>query len=273
MGREQTDLQEGWDDESLRREISRLEQTDKDVFMIHSWHVSALPTQRRKDRKINRHSIFVRLFRHFRKRGAERRTVSRVDQSARQRPRQFIEQAIEIFKQRGGRVIVEIGIMRQPLTHPIEESGHACCNDGHSSILWARTGAELYCVDYDPACVKTTREEMARHGFAGVTTLRDDGIRFLAGFNRPIDLLYLDAWDADLPDSAAKHLEAYRTARPSLRCSSIILIDDTDVELVGNELVLNGTGQGGKGRLVIPETQLDGYRIVASGRQTLLVRD
>ncbi len=50
---------------------------------------------------------------------------------------------------------------------------------------------------------------------------------------------------------------------------SIILIDDTDVERI-NEQVVFSNGISGKGKLVIPQAIKDGYNVIFSGRQTLL---
>jgi hypothetical protein len=169
-------------------------------------------------------------------------------------------------------VIVEIGSMRQPITHPLDESNHPCCNDGHSSALWARTGAEFYTVDFSKECSDTTRRELHRLKFHNATVINDDGIRFLENFGKKIDLLYLDAWDVNFPGSAENHLKAYLAARGKLQEKCVLLIDDTDVELVGGSLVLTASFDGGKGRLVVPQAQQDGFTLVSRGRQTLLVR-
>jgi hypothetical protein len=88
-----------------------------------------------------------------------------------------------------------------------------------------------------------------------------DGIKFLAKFQQPIGLLYLDGWDV-IPgtDYAEKHLLAYQTARPRLAATSLILIDDTDLLM------------GGKGKLVLPAAIRDGYELMVLGRQTMLLR-
>lgn len=86
-----------------------------------------------------------------------------------------------------------------------------------------------------------------------------DGVAFLEAFSRPIDLLYLDAWDAYLPGSQENHLRAYLAARKNLHTQSLILIDDTDLE------------QSSKGRLVIPRAIEDGLAVLFSEEgQTLL---
>ena len=162
--------------------------------------------------------------------------------------------------------------MRQPVTHPLDETHHPCCNDGHSSALWARTGAEFYTVDFSKECADTTRRELARMKFLNATVINDDGIRFLLHFEKKIDLLYLDAWDVTLPASAENHLKAYCAALGRMQEKCVLLIDDTDVELVGSSLVLTASCDGGKGRLVVPRALQDGFKLITRGRQTLLAR-
>lgn len=87
-----------------------------------------------------------------------------------------------------------------------------------------------------------------------------DGITFLQQFRKPIDLLYLDAWDPRVSGFQEKHLMAYLEARPNLHPRSLILIDDTDL------------GPWSKGTLVIQHALQDGYHIVYEGRQTLLAQ-
>lgn len=176
----------------------------------------------------------------------------------REYPAEYIKKAIEVFKSRNGRTIVEIGSMRSPLPHPIG-SGHCKggCMNGHSTMWWATTGANVYSVDISKESIELTSKIC--ENFKNVHALLHDGIDFLKTFQQPIDLLFLDAWDVvDGTPYAEKHLEAYLAAKPHLHGNSLILIDDTDIKNCG------------KGRLVIPEAIKDGYKIVFSGRQTLL---
>jgi hypothetical protein len=85
----------------------------------------------------------------------------------------------------------------------------------------------------------------------------------------PIDLLFLDAWDVNLEGSAERHLEAFKAAEQNLHEQSLVLIDDTDVDLVEDILVF-ADGVSGKGKLVIPYAVNRGWKVVFSGRQTLL---
>ena len=132
--------------------------------------------------------------------------------------------------------------------------------NGHSTMWWATTGAEVYSVDISEQFIGLTLKIC--ENFKNVHGVIQDGIAFLKSFEQPIDLLFLDAWDViEGTPFAEKHLEAYLAARPQLHENSLILIDDTDVQ------------DCGKGRLVIPQAIKDGYKVVFSGRQTLLAKE
>jgi hypothetical protein len=174
-------------------------------------------------------------------------------------PTEYIKKTIDLFKSNNGKIIVEIGTMRALLTHPID-SGHCKgCMDGHSTMWWATTGAEVYSVDISKESIDLTSKTC--ENFKNVHAIVRDGLEFLKSFEQPIDLLFLDAWDVvDGTPYAEKHLEAYFVAKPHLHENSLILIDDTDIK------------DCGKGRLVIPQAIKDGYTVVFSGRQTLLAK-
>jgi hypothetical protein len=174
-------------------------------------------------------------------------------------PTPYLKVASQLTREYGFKTIVEIGSMRHPLKHGLDEIDPVCCNDGHSTLFFADTGAEIFTVDVDPKCadvlVSWTRKYRNLHVYTA------DGIWFLKKFDRPIDVLYLDAWDV-VPslDYAQKHLDAYRAALPHLARTCLILIDDTDI--------LNG----GKGQLAIPQMIRDGFELVTWGRQAMLAR-
>ena len=65
----------------------------------------------------------------------------------RAKPRPYLQCAIELLGFLGSRNIVEIGCMRQPMRHTLEEFDPVCCNDGHSTLFWASTGNALWSVD------------------------------------------------------------------------------------------------------------------------------
>lgn len=177
----------------------------------------------------------------------------------RSKPRPYILSAIDLLDALGAPNIVEIGCMRLPMNHSLEEFDPVCCNDGHSTLFWAATGKPVWSVDIDKNACYLAAGYVQHYPNAKVVC--GDGIKFLAKFTQPIGLLYLDGWDV-IPgtDYAEKHLLAYQTARPRLAATSMILIDDTDLLM------------GGKGRLVLPAAIRDGYELMILGRQTMLLR-
>ena len=181
------------------------------------------------------------------------------EQLARGKPKKYLEAAIELFRALDGKTIVEIGCMRQPMNHPMSELHPKCCNDGHSTVFWCSTGAQVYSVDIDFKAVRIAKKSIREYRNGKV--LWTDGHKFLKKFKSRIDLLFLDAWDV-LPGTqyAENHLLAYLAAKDKLRDRNIIAIDDTDV------------GGGGKGRLLLPVLQAEGYDILVSGRQTIALK-
>lgn len=177
----------------------------------------------------------------------------------RAKPRPYLRTAIDLLGHLGARNIVEVGCMRQPMRHALDEFDPVCCNDGHSTMFWASTGHPLWSVDIDARACEVASQTVS--GFPGATVVCGDGIQFLRDFREPIGLLYLDGWDV-IPgtDYAEQHLSAYLEARTRLSDTSMILIDDTDLLM------------GGKGKLVVPAAIRDGYELVLFGRQTMLLR-
>jgi hypothetical protein len=160
-----------------------------------------------------------------------------------------INKALSEFRTRQGRLVVEIGSIRQ--------RGNLV-GDGYSTVAWAQFAEQVYSVDIDAEATGLTREETEE--FGNVVAVTQDGVEFLEAFNEPIDLLYLDAWDAFLPGSQENHLRAYMAARRNLHDRSLILIDDTNLV------------DGGKGRLVVPRAMEDGFNVIFAENQTLLGR-
>ncbi|MFW5794573.1 MAG: methyltransferase domain-containing protein [Bacillota bacterium] len=198
-----------------------------------------------------------------------------IDPNLRENPYFFIKRAINLLNDRNGKIIVEIGCMRMDFTHPINECHHECCNDGHSSALWASTGLEFYTVDISPSSISVARKILIdQMKCENVHIYQQDGLEFLNNFTKPIDLLFLDAWDVENTEYAEKHLEAYNVAKNNIHDKTLILIDDTDVywDFNKKDLFMSEDGLSGKGKLVIPEAQKDGFRIIFSGRQTLLAK-
>jgi len=180
--------------------------------------------------------------------------------SERGKPLPYLKVAAQLVREFNFKTIVEVGSMRHPLKHALDEFDPACCNEGHSTLYFAETGAEVFTTDVNPKCADVLASWTRKYRNLHVYTA--DGIWFLKKFDRTIDLLYLDAWDV-VPSSldyAQKHLEAYRAAIPHLAPACLVLIDDTDI--------LNG----GKGRLAIPQMIRDGFELVTWGRQAMLAR-
>lgn len=163
------------------------------------------------------------------------------------RPNRFqFEEAIAAFRQRNGRVIVEVGGIR---SRGWRET------DGHSTLRWP-ADATVWTVDNNAAAVKLTRELTADR--PNVLCVLADAIAFLRAFPARIDLLYLDGPHPDREDGRRWHLDAYRAAALSHRAA--LLVDDTDLPRLG------------KAEFVVPAALEDGFEVVAQDRQTLLVR-
>jgi len=190
----------------------------------------------------------------------------------RKAPFEFIREAIRLFTERKGKVIIEIGCMRQRFDHPIEEEPEDCPTrlDGHSTVHYAATDAIFYSCDVNPGAVELAKEYTQSR--TNTRILMKDGIKFLKNFGRKIDLLSLDAWDVDLSDCAEKHLEAYEACKRVLHKDTVVIIDDTDVSIIDGKLQPVKEGYGGKGRLLVPKMIEDGWRVVRSGRCTILVK-
>lgn len=200
-----------------------------------------------------------------------------VNQSIRKRPYLFIKQALNLLQEQNKQpIIVEIGSMRKPCNHPVNEYHHECCNDGHSSILLAEGCSEFHTIDIDLECSKLTRSELKKHNLWNKSNVYcGDGIKFLHDFDKKINLLYLDAWDVELPNYAEMHLEAFKVAEPKLANYSVILIDDTDIGFSLEKGFYNDEEcLGGKGKLIIPFLlKKDNYKMLFKGRQTCFIKN
>jgi SAM-dependent methyltransferase len=182
--------------------------------------------------------------------------LSSHEQTLRDQPRDYIYKALALLgNDEAPATIVELGSMRSPLTHPIDES-RPCCGDGHSTYLLGESGHRVFSVDVNPEASHAARTACVE--MPNVHVVTGDGIEFLHTFSDSIDLLFLDAWDVvhDTP-YAEKHAEAFDAARDKLAARHLVLIDDTDI------------ASGGKGRILIPKLKALGYEQVFDGRQTL----
>lgn len=195
-----------------------------------------------------------------------------IDLLKRDPPGPYIQKAIKIYREIGSPgSVVELGTMRGRLKHPLLETHHECCLDGHSTMHFAKEGFEdFWSVDIDPEHVQISKQNV--NGWSDWRKIVCmDGIKFIKEFPGKIGFLFLDAWDADLPNTADKHAEALFAALPKMTEHSLVLIDDTDVEYDPVHNCFNEpVGWGGKGKTAIPLAIANGYEVVFSGRQTLL---
>ena len=184
-------------------------------------------------------------------------------------PAPSILKTLEMFKDRNGGTIVEIGGCRMPLTHPLDQLDRNCCLDGHSTAYWTKEHHTVS-IDIDSQVIANTIQIVHNLRQAeNLVVMCLDGIEYLRNRSTQIDLLFLDAWDVNLPNSAEEHLKAFQAAENILHDQSLVLIDDTDVDCIDGQLVFS-EGISGKGKLVIPYAIEKGWHIVFSGRQTLL---
>lgn len=176
------------------------------------------------------------------------------------KPLKYLLYTIDMFtRYTNASTILEVGSIRGKMNHSITEFNPECCNDGHSTYFWKHyTNADVYTVDINPSCkaIIDTDDRLTNvHAHTG------DAHEFLQTFDKKIDLLFLDAWDV-IPTTpyAEEHLKAYTLVKDKLADRCLILIDDTDI------------GNGGKGKLLIPQLLEDGFTSVISGRQSLFMR-
>lgn len=195
-----------------------------------------------------------------------------VDMENRERPKPYIERAIKLLEATTqSPMILELGCCRQMFSHDVDNDFCPACCDGHSTYLWARTGWIVHSVDNNQNHIDTAKELCK--GFLNVSIINMDAIVFARKIPiKQYDLIFLDAWDVDLPECAEKHLEFYSTVKDRINTKTIILIDDTDLyyDHENKEYFPDPECLSGKGKLLIPELLKDGYEILFKGRQTLL---
>lgn len=175
----------------------------------------------------------------------------------RQKPLHYLKLQLQLLEYISGHTVVEIGSSRSPMAHDINEFDPLCCNDGHSTYHWASSGK------YEVHTVDICADSKALLDAAALPNLKAhtcDGVGFLKDWKgRPIDFLFLDAWDVGVPEYSEKHLEAYLAVKDKMAGKHIIGIDDTDF-----------AGEG-KGKYLVPHLLELGYRKLAEGRQTIFI--
>ena len=178
----------------------------------------------------------------------------------RAKPLPYLGVAAKLVKEFALKRIVEIGSMRQPMAHPLGGFDPMCCNDGHSTLYLASTGAEVFTVDSNPQCAEVLRAY--RPSFPTFTFRPATASLFWS--NSPArSTFFISMRGTSFPAantrrSISRPIDA-RCRRLAPRC--LVQIDDTDI--------LNG----GKGRLVVPQMIRDGFELITWGRQAILTRD
>lgn len=169
-------------------------------------------------------------------------------------PNRSLNKTARIFNKTGGETIVEIG------------TGIHGRESGNSMIIWTRkTNAKLIiALDLDQTRINEVKKVTTKYN--NVKLILADGIEYLSKSDLIIDLLYLDFWTPDLDGSisgtgrAHAYKDAYFAAKDQMNAQSMILIDDTDHI------------HPWKHTYIVPEARKDGFEVLYTGRQTLLVR-
>jgi hypothetical protein len=195
-----------------------------------------------------------------------------VDQNSRERPYPYLKRAIDMLSKRSAPIIVEIGACRTIPNHDIDDFSKPCCNDGHSTMIFVRTGYTVYSIDISKPQIDTLSAYFKKDNPTNLHLTCEDGIKFLEQFHEQIDLLYLDAWDVGLESCQENHTLAYITAKKNLGTKSIIVVDDTDINFKNGEYFLTIEEIGGKGTTLAPLLKKEGWKILYQGRQTAWTR-
>ncbi len=148
--------------------------------------------------------------------------------------------------------------------------------DGYSTPFWAYLvnvkEGELYSDDIDPKAKTNCEYILKEYGLYTdrVHLIIEDALSFLSrwgkDFGKPIDLLYLDAWDYGEGEAAKiseeNHLKAFKLIESHLSDKALIIIDD-----IHDTVTFKG-----KGRLVIPYLMEKGYRTLYLGYQCIFAK-
>ena len=201
------------------------------------------------------------------------------ENSIRNYPAPWITKTIELLKILDAKVMVEIGSTRRELNRSCinyydnsmnleSKDAPPCCQDGHSTYFWARTGIEIHTVDIDESCITQIENEYKYHIQEPIPDnlhihIPQDGIEFLKNFDKKIDFLFLDGWDKDTNEYAERHLEAFLAAQDKLADIHLISIVDTDFN----------TESAGKDKLLTPYLLENDYIKVLWGRQTVFIKN
>ncbi|MFZ3135945.1 MAG: tetratricopeptide repeat protein [Thermodesulfovibrionales bacterium] len=173
---------------------------------------------------------------------------------------------------------IVMAAMNNPLILELGMTSAAGLWDGYGystpffSYLVNLVKGELFSVDVDPATKDTCESILREYGLYTdrVHLIVEDGVSFLTRWGKdigkPVDVLYLDAWDYGEGDigkiSEENHLKAFKAIEKSLSRRALVLIDDVhDLESLK-----------GKGRLVIPYLLETGYVPLYLGYQCIFAK-
>ena len=195
-------------------------------------------------------------------------------------PAPWIHKTMRLLEIMGAKTIVELGTSGQPMKADCRDffyeagsasvTGHVmatrndCCQAGHSTYFWPKTGCKVHTVDINPECTTALMETYRELG----ETLPDnlcihigDGIGFLENFGETIDFLYLDGWDVGMSQGPQCHVDAFLAAKDKLAPLNLVAIDDSDFL----------PPVQGKDALLGPLLLELGYTKIISGRQSVFL--
>lgn len=169
-------------------------------------------------------------------------------------PNQSLTTTASYFNQLNGQNIIEIG------------TGTHGDMSGNSMVIWTRKTQAKRIIAIDLEQTRLDEVKAVTEGYPNVELVLTDGIEYARNFDGKIDLLYLDFWTPDPQGTflgtgrAQAYLAAYEAARDKMNQHAMILIDDTDHV------------HPWKHTFIIPEARKDGFKVIYTGRQTLLKR-
>lgn len=169
---------------------------------------------------------------------------------------------------------IALNLLLQQPTHTIVETGcirgFSDYGGGNSTFIFGEFiktfGGKLITIDISPENMSTCK--IATESFArNITYITEDSLNALPKLTEPIDLLYLDSFDAPEDDSdplpcQEHNLKEFKLAEPLLHKWSIVLIDDNF-----------GPNNGGKSRLTKDYMSSRGYICIFDYHQTLWVKN
>ena len=105
-----------------------------------------------------------------------------IDMLKREVPKPYIDMALSLIDHNHDLDVFEVGCMRQPLKHPINETHHFCCLDGHSSYIFASNGLKTLSIDIDPIHLSVAKD--ACKIYSNITFALIDAFQFTKEIDR-----------------------------------------------------------------------------------------